>query len=109
MNRNKMLHFRVNEKEYRYIKEKMKQVGISSESAYLRKMAIDGYCVDVSNLDLSKLYTEISRCGNNLNQYAKHANTTGAVYKEEIQEIREDFSKVLSAINDIALLLKIKS
>ncbi|MBS4900046.1 MAG: plasmid mobilization relaxosome protein MobC [Clostridiales bacterium] len=108
MNRVIKKNFRITEKEYVLIKEKMKTVGITSESAYFRKMAIDGYCVDVSNLDLSRLYTEISRCGNNLNQYAKHANTTGAVYREEIQEIREDFSKVLSAINDVALLLKIK-
>ena len=39
--------FFVNEKELDLIKQKMAQMGTDNMSAYLRKMAIDGYVVNL--------------------------------------------------------------
>ena len=46
-NRDIMLHFRVSPSEAKRIRRKMTEHGIRSMSAYLRKMALDGYCVQL--------------------------------------------------------------
>ncbi len=70
------------------IKKKMEDSGIKNMSAYIRKMAIDGYVV---RLDLSDV-KEVSRLlrinANNINQYAKRANETGSIYLEDIKDIK---------------------
>ena len=85
--RNKQLNFRVTDSEYEIIQKKMKLSGIKKPTAYLRKMAIDGYVI---RLDLSEL-TEILRLArinsNNLNQVAKRANETGNIYPELFMSI----------------------
>ena len=53
--RYKQLNFRVTDSEYEIIQKKMKLSGIKKPTAYLRKMAMDGYVI---RLDLSEL-TEI--------------------------------------------------
>ena len=77
--RYKQLNFRVTDSEYEIIQKKMKLSGIKKPTAYLRKMAMDGYVI---RLDLSEL-TEILRLArinsNNLNQVAKRANETGNI------------------------------
>ena len=50
MEKTKRLEARLTEQELRLIEEKMKQCGIKNKSAFLRKMAIDGYLIQ---LDLS--------------------------------------------------------
>ena len=52
------INVRVNPEELARIREKQKELGIRNTGAYMRKMAMDGYCV---NLDLSD--TCESRCG----------------------------------------------
>ena len=44
------INVRVNPEELARIREKQKELGIRNTGAYMRKMAMDGYCV---NLDLS--------------------------------------------------------
>lgn len=44
-NRNVQLHFFVTEPEAELIKERMAQTGVANLSAYLRKMAVDGYII----------------------------------------------------------------
>lgn len=56
--RTKQINFRVTESEYARINERMQEAGIKHPSAYLRKMAMDGY---ILKLDLGDLQ-EIQRC-----------------------------------------------
>ena len=66
----------------------MKEAGIENMSAFVRKMAIDGYVI---HLDLSDV-KEVSRLlrinANNINQCAKRANETGNIYYGEIKRIQ---------------------
>ena len=70
------------------IRERMKEAGIENMSAFVRKMAIDGYVI---HLDLSDM-KEVSRLlrinANNINQCAKRANETGNIYYGEIKRIQ---------------------
>ncbi len=45
--RPKQIKFFVNDKEYELIRTKMAQMGTDNMSAYIRKMVIDGYVVNL--------------------------------------------------------------
>jgi len=94
LKRNINMGFRVTEEEQRWIHQRMEQTNISNLRAYLLKMAVDGYVID---LDLSEV-NECSRLlrvlGNNVNQIAKHANTTGAVYAADMAAIKTGLDEV---------------
>lgn len=66
----------------------MKQVPTSNMEAYLRKMAIDGYIIQVDHSDIKNMTAELQKIGVNINQIAKRANITGNVYQEDIEEIK---------------------
>lgn len=93
-NRDVMLHFRVSPSEAERIRRKMAEHGIHSMSAYLRKMALDGYCVQLDFQYPKEISSLLRRCSNNLNQYAKRANETGSIYAADIQDLRERLDEI---------------
>ena len=68
--------------------KKMKELGVKNLSAYIRKMALDGYCVRLDVADIREMVRLLRICSNNLNQYAKVANTTGSIYKGDILDLK---------------------
>lgn len=82
-----LLRFRVSPEEENMIKTKIEQAGIISVSAYLRKMAIDGYVIKLELPELRKMISLLRRANNNFNQIAKHINATGRIYAEDMDEI----------------------
>ena len=95
--RNVQIKFRVTEKERSLIEEKMKQVPTSNMEAYLRKMAIDGYIIQVDHSNIKKMTAELQKIGVNINQIAKRANATGNVYQEDIEEIKGALKEMSAA------------
>ncbi len=83
------------------IRKRMEEAGINNMSAYIRKMAIDGYVI---RLDLSDV-KEVSRLlrinANNINQCAKRANETGSFYYGEIQRIQVQQEQLWSLLKAI--------
>ena len=94
MNRKRWISFRVSEEEFRLIEEKMKQHGIRNRGAYLRKMALDGYCLSLQFDEIRKILHLMGKCGNNLNQYAKRANGYGDIYRQDMRELKGQFSEM---------------
>ena len=86
--RNAQIKFRVTEEERALIGEKMKKVPTRNMEAYLRKMAIDGYIIQVDHSHIKKMTAELQRIGININQIARRANATENVYQEDIEEIK---------------------
>ena len=82
------IKFRVTEAERDLILEKMKLVPTRNMAAYLRKIAIDGYIIQVDHTDIKAMTAEIQKIGVNVNQIAKRVNSTGSVYQEDIEEIK---------------------
>ena len=80
--------FYVTEEERKLIEEKMKLVPTSNMAAYLRKIAIDGYIIQVDHTDIKAMTAEIQKIGVNVNQIARRVNATGNTYKEDIDEIK---------------------
>ena len=87
-NRTIQVKFYVTEEERALIEQKMKLVPTRNMESYLRKMAIDGYIIQIDHSDIKAMTAEIQKIGVNVNQIARRVNATGSVYKEDIEEIK---------------------
>lgn len=103
--KDQMLHFRVSKAELNAIREKMQELGTHNMAAYLRKMALDGYCIRLDLGDLKKVVSLMRYASNNLNQYAKKANETGSIYLEDIQDLKIRFGQIWSELKEIHIRL----
>ena len=83
------------------IRERMARVGVTSMGAYMRKMAIDGFSVNVDLSDVRTLVSLLRRCSNNLNQYTHRANETGSIYAADIEDARSRLDEIWGAANKI--------
>ena len=92
--RNIQMKFYVTEEEKQLIEQKMQQLPTQRYGAYLRKMAIDGYIINMDTTDIKVFTAELGAIGRNINQIAKRVNAGGSVYKEDIQEIRERLDEI---------------
>lgn len=99
--KDQMLHFRVSKAELDIIRQKMEEVGVRNMGAYLRKMAMDGYCIRLDLGDLKKLVSLMRYASNNLNQYAQKANETGSIYLEDIQDLQMRFDLIWEELKGI--------
>lgn len=86
--RNQEIHVLLLPEEMERIKQKMAELGIINRSAYVRKMALDGYCINLDLTDMKEMVSLLRRCSNNLNQYAKRANESGSIYAEDIRDLQ---------------------
>lgn len=103
--RPKQIKFFVNDQEYELIRKKMAQMGTENMSAYLRKMAIDGYVVNLDMPELRQLTSKMKRISNSENQIAKQLNTTGNIYEADIEEIKKNQEEIYEGIKKILLSL----
>ena len=74
--------------EEEILHDRMKEAGVHNMSAYIRKIALNGYVIIPEWPDLNRVISLHTRISNNLNQYAKKANETGKLYEEDIVEIK---------------------
>lgn len=86
--RNREIHLVVSEEELERIRAKMEELGVSSMSAYMRKMALDGYCVRLELDDVKQMTRLLRYTSNNLNQYVKRAHENGDIYAADIQDLQ---------------------
>lgn len=77
------------------IKERMEEAGIRSMTAYLLRMALNGFVIVMDLSDLKEILRLLQISGNNLNQYAKRANETGSIYREDIEELKNNQKEIL--------------
>ena len=82
------LKFYVTEQERTLIEEKMKLLQTDNLGVYLRKMAIDGYIIQLDYTAVKEQTAEIQKVGVNVNQIARPVNSTGNTYKENLEEIK---------------------
>lgn len=94
-------YFKVSPQEKEIIDEKMAQLGIHNQRAYLRKMAVDGYAVQVDMSDFKALVSLLRNCSNNLNQIAKRVNSTGNLYQEDIADLQERYRELWGAVSTL--------
>ena len=99
--RNVPLYVWVSPEELQAIKARMEQTGIRNMSAYIRKMALNGYVLQVDLSPVRELVSLQRRCSNNLNQVAIQANTYGGIYPEEIKALQRDYETLWGPLSDL--------
>jgi predicted DNA binding CopG/RHH family protein len=101
LERTKRLEIRLTPKEMEQIESRMKEIGIRNRSAYLRKMALDGYMIQMDLSDVGEAVRLLRINSNNLNQYTKKANETGSIYQDDIRELQEQQEKLWDIMKGI--------
>jgi len=99
--RNIQIIIRVTARERELIEKKMALLGTRNMAAYLRKMAIDGEAIRLEIPELKEIVRLLRYSSNNLNQLAKRAHETGAVYEVDIAGLRDSFDSMWEAVNQI--------
>ena len=90
----------VTPEERELIQQRMDEAGIRNMGAYMRKMALNGYVLNVDLAPVRELVSLQRRCANNLNQVAIHANSYG-VYLEEIKQLQRDYDALWASLSEL--------
>ena len=83
----KGIYFKVSEEEQALIEQKMALAGVRNMSGYLRKMAINGYVINLELPELAEGVKLLRYISNNVNQMARQMNSGGSVYPDEVNDI----------------------
>jgi len=90
----------VTEDELDTIHQRMAEAGITNAGAYVRKMSLNGYVLNVDLAPIRELVSLQRRCAANLNQVAIHANTYG-VYPSEIAALQKDYAELWGRVSNV--------
>ncbi len=82
------VEFVMSKQDAELVKGRMAELGITNLSAYLRKMAVDGYIIHLDMSDIQEMVRLLRICSNNLNQYARRANEAGSIYAADVDDLR---------------------
>ena len=101
---------RMSETERAQIRERMEEFGTTNMSAFIRKMAIDGYVVKLELPELKEMTRLLASYSNNLNQIAKRVNSMGNIYAADIEEVQHQMDDLWANLSfdvpdDIAELI----
>ena len=78
-----------------------RQRDIQLMAAYLRKMAIDGYAVNLELPELGEMVSLLRRYGNNLNQLTRRVHETGRFYDADLEELRQGQERLWEAAQKV--------
>lgn len=99
------IHIRLKKSDYKLIKQRMAEAGVTNASAFMRKMAMDGYVVNLDLSDVKEAVRLLRYSSNNLNQYAKKAHEIGSIYERDIEDLKVRYDKLWDALNEILVRL----
>lgn len=95
------LFTKVSPEEKAVIDQKMAALGTNNLRAYLRKMAVDGYVVQVDMSSVVELVKLLRSISNNVNQIARRCNSTHNLYAQDVEDLRKGYAAVWQAIGDL--------
>ena len=99
--RNNSIHFLMSDSERQRMEDNMNRAGIPNMGAYLRKMALSGYIVQLDLAETRELVTLLRSVSNNMNQLVKRANETRSIYETDIQDLQARYHTLWGKAKDI--------
>ena len=93
-NRSKILQFRVTKEELKIIDERFRKSYAKTRGEYLRRSALSSINIVLDEEKFQQQNRQISGIANNINQIAVRVNSTGNLYAEDLQEIREELQEL---------------
>ncbi|QYR61442.1 plasmid mobilization relaxosome protein MobC [Fusobacterium polymorphum] len=104
--RNERLEIKLTEEEKALFEEKRKLTKCRNMSHFIRKCVLEKEIYQVDLEPFRDLQGLLSNATSNINQIAKRVNSTGIIYKDDINDIKnqiEYFSKELWQIHSLLL------
>ena len=104
--RNERLEIKLTEEEKALFEEKRKLAKCRNMSHFIRKCVLEKEIYQVDLEPFRDLQGLLSNATNNINQIAKRVNSTGIIYKDDINDMKnqiEYFSKELWQIHSLLL------
>ena len=95
------IYFKVSDEERALIEQKMALAGVRNMSAYIRKMCIDGYIVQLQIKELDECAKLLRYTSNNVNQIARRVNSGSGVYPDEVDEITAKLTEASGLFGNI--------
>lgn len=99
--RNRSILLRVTDEEYDRIEQRMKDAGVTNREAFIRRMVLNGYILRLDLPQMKELISQMRYMGNNLNQLTKRLNAGGAVYTDDLTDLRNRQEQLWQGINDL--------
>ena len=96
-----LLRFFVTAKEKAAIQKRMELVGLKNMSTYLRRIATDGYLLNVDLSCFDKMLEDIHGISKNINQIAKRINGKNNIYAEDMQKLKNNQEKIWELLREI--------
>ena len=96
--------FRATPEVWEQIDKNVKESGLGNFSNYARQMLIEKRVVIISKYEIDaikEVSTQLIRIGNNINQIARIANSTGKVFKLETAELLENQKEISRMLGKI--------
>lgn len=94
-------NIRMTPEELQAIQKKMEQFGTTNFSAFVRKMAIDGYVVKLELPELKELVSLLRYSSNNLNQLTRRVHESGRIYDADLEDIQQNQERLWGAAQEI--------
>ena len=86
--------FYVSPEELAMIHERMRLLNVENKSAYLRKMAANGYIINIDTTDIKENTAQLQHIGNNINQIVRRMNQTGSLYMADVEEVKKILAEI---------------
>ena len=100
-NRDVRVDLHISQEEYSFIQERMSEARTANISAFIRKMALNGYVLHVDLSPVKSLVSLQRRCSNNLNQIAVNVKTYGGIYPQELTALQTDYAALWNSLSKL--------
>ena len=95
------LYTKVSPEEKEVIDQKMALLGTSNLRGYLRKMAVDGYIVQLNMECVKELVRLLRSISSNVNQITRRCNETRNLYAQDVEDLRQGYDRVWHEVYDL--------
>lgn len=95
------LFTKVSPEEKEVIDQKMALLGTSNLRGYLRKMAVDGYIVQLDMECVKELVRLLRSISSNVNQITRRCNETHNLYAQDVEDLRQGYDRVWHEVYDL--------
>ena len=95
------LYTKVSPEEKAVIEQKMAMLGTTNLRAYLRKMDVDGYIVQLDMSSVVEMVKLLRSISNNVNQIARRCNETRNLYAEDVEDLRRGYAETWVAVHEL--------
>lgn len=102
--RNERLEIKLTSEEKELFKKKLELSKSKSMGHFIRKCVLEAPIFVIDMNIFRKLQTLIGKNSNNINQIAKRVNSTGIIYREDIEDLKkenDDISREIIKIQNI--------